>query len=544
MKRNRGISLIVLVVIIIVMIIIAGVVIQTLTNTNIIDMGEDALKTHNEKSIKEAINLEYQDELITGLGKIDINKLIKRLQDLSKEYPSIQNIRQEEGIIYYTLSFTGKEYAINIYNNSGIQENDPYERVVGEASLWTVSGTRITGYNGVGEQLKNVTIPNVVVDENGNEIIITSVFMINSYFEGTLTIASNLIIEQNSFSSNANLKIEKLIMGDNITIAERSNAFKECPNLKEVEIGNNISIKTHTSYDYIFRDCTSLENITIESVAEAGAYAFYTCKVLKGTIKINEEVTEVADYAFTGCENIEQIVLPTNITTIGIAAFSYCKNAMINYPENITSIGKSGFAGCENIKPDIKIKDGVILGEHAFSRSGIKTLEVGNNILLPYGTFTYCENLEKVIIKNDVQIKDAFAGCDSLKEVVMGKNISIPTSTMYQHPFYNCIALENVTVESLSEIGIKAFYGVSKALNGTVQINEGVTEIGNLAFSGCINLEGITFPSTIANIGNNVLGGCKGLKMLSVNMTEEEFENVTKGTAWNQNVPVEVTYLK
>ena len=56
MKQKNGISLIVLVVVIIVMLIISGAVIISLTNSNVIDMGEQAVQKHNQKAVEEAFS--------------------------------------------------------------------------------------------------------------------------------------------------------------------------------------------------------------------------------------------------------------------------------------------------------------------------------------------------------------------------------------------------------------------------------------------------------------------------------------------------------
>ena len=53
----------------------------------------------------------------------------------------------------------------------------------------------------------------------------------------------------------------------------------------------------------------------------------------------------------------------------------------------------------------------------------------------------------------------------------------------------------------------------------TVQIEEGVTSIGDYAFCNGYNLTTIQIPSTVENIGDNIFSDCYSLE--SVNVSEE-----------------------
>ena len=58
-----------------------------------------------------------------------------------------------------------------------------------------------------------------------------------------------------------------------------------------------------------FKDCTSLEGITIpEGVVEIGYGAFFCCRSLKSII-IPESVTKIDEAAFVGCSSLENIVV-------------------------------------------------------------------------------------------------------------------------------------------------------------------------------------------------------------------------------------------
>ena len=64
---------------------------------------------------------------------------------------------------------------------------------------------------------------------------------------------------------------------------------------------------------------------------------------LKGSYTIPDHVTAICDYAFTGCSNLEEVIMPDSVTTVGISAFQDCsalrtirlsKNLSDYYPIN------------------------------------------------------------------------------------------------------------------------------------------------------------------------------------------------------------------
>lgn len=67
------------------------------------------------------------------------------------------------------------------------------------------------------------------------------------------------------------------------------------------------------------------------------------------TIVIEEGITNISDYAFICCANIETVVLPSTIEAIGICAFEYCDRlTSIVIPEN-AAIGQEAFAYCDSL---------------------------------------------------------------------------------------------------------------------------------------------------------------------------------------------------
>ena len=189
-----------------------------------------------------------------------------------------------------------------------------------------------------------------------------------------------------------------------------SGMFKNCP-LETIYVGRNLNYKTEASYgyspfcyvqtlksvtlsdkvtnirDYAFTGCSSLSNINIpEGVTSIGSGAFEDCSNL-ASINIPEGVTSIGNYVFKGCSNLASINIPKGVTSIGTSAFSGCSNlASINIPEGVTSIGSSAFSGCYSLS-DFTIPNSVTsIGQSAFN--GIHTVILDSTTPLTYNKFS------------------------------------------------------------------------------------------------------------------------------------------------------------
>lgn len=137
--------------------------------------------------------------------------------------------------------------------------------------------------------------------------------------------------------------------------------------------------------------------------------------------------------------------------------------------------------------------------------------------------------LEKVKLPSCLEIIDefAFAGCDSLGDVVIPANVTyIGTSAFYESgittlsfeddsaiqrilgdAFASCLSLKTVTIPANDIVFYDGIFESCENLE-TVVFEErtedgkqiGVTNIGDYMFCGCINLRNVHFPSTLTSI--------------------------------------------
>lgn len=205
-----------------------------------------------------------------------------------------------------------------------------------------------------------------------------------------------------------------------------------------------------------------------------------------GNGAIPKGVTEIEDYAFSGCDEIEQIC----------------------FSEGIAKIGAYAFEGCASLKA-------VSLPE------GVTRLELG--------TFSKCRSLASVLLPKGLTSVASFAfeGCASLTEIRIPDSVT----AIGDYAFDSCVSLAGITAGAknpkyrseqnclLTKDGKTLILGCK----GSV-IPNGVEEIAENAFRGCTALEELTIPNSVRFIGENAFLGCKSLVVSCTRRQAEGWE--------------------
>ena len=157
--------------------------------------------------------------------------------------------------------------------------------------------------------------------------------------------------------------------------------------------------------------------------------------------------------------------------------------------------------------------------------------------------FSGCTSLISIELPESVtSIGDgAFSGCDNLTTIEIPESVtSIGGSAFERTPW-----LEKKQQESPLVI-INSILVDGKKATGDIVVPDGVTSIGDGAFSECEGLTSIKLPEGIMNIGNSVFSKCYGLKSIEIP------ESVTSIGKWafgycmnleNINIPESVTSI-
>ena len=257
-----------------------------------------------------------------------------------------------------------------------------------------------------------------------------------------------------------------------------------------------------------FEDCRALTDVTIpDSATNIGQRAFEDCRALT-SVTIGNGVTDIGQRAFYNCRALTDVTIPNSVTNIGVGAFRHCigmiafsvdsGNAFYSSVNGLL-LSKDGTALIQGVNGDVTIPDGVTsIGYGAFY--GYKSLTSvtipGSVSEIRASAFAYCDGLASFSVAPDNHAYRVVSGLLLTRDGLM--LISAPGN------------LTNVTIpDGVTSIGDYAFSSCSGL--ASVTIPDGVTGIGDFAFSGCSGLTDVTIPDSVTTIGDYAFNGCSGL---------------------------------
>lgn len=195
-------------------------------------------------------------------------------------------------------------------------------------------------------------------------------------------------------------------------------------------------------------------------------------------------VVAIGANAFTCCESLSSITIPSSVTSIGNEAFSDSGLTSITIPDSVTSIGNLSLFGCRdliNVSVDANNQYYQSINDTLYSKDG-KTL------------------VQYAAGKSDISF-DIPEGVTSIGDGAFRmsdlETVTIPDSVTHigKYAFLNCIYLTSITIpDSATYIGEEAFCYCSKLT--TVTIGNGVTFIDKDAFYRSGRLTTINFTGT------------------------------------------------
>ena len=299
-----------------------------------------------------------------------------------------------------------------------------------------------------------------------------------------------------------------------------------------------------------FAGCSGLTSVTIpKGVTAIDGGAFWGCSGLT-SVTIPEGVTTIGGGAFEGCSGLTSVTIPEGVTKIGWEAFDSCVNlSEVSIPSSVTSIDRVIFLGCSRLQrikvapgnPRYHVEDGVLyeLEHDVMTGKDVKVLKFYPSGRA--GEYKFPRDVAKVET-------DAFSGCSKLTKVYIPENIELRSFDC----FYDCIALEEIVVESHDE-GARYYTkdGVlfsrydsegkkeltlvccPRGKRGAYEIPYGVEAIAEGAFAGCSQLTDITIPTGVRKFGDIAFEGCSGLTRLTIPATVEDVGLSYSGTFTN-----------
>lgn len=172
--------------------------------------------------------------------------------------------------------------------------------------------------------------------------------------------------------------------------------------------------------------------------------------VIPETFK-KKPITEISEYAFSNCDNIDSITMPDTIISIGKYAFKNCTGMKeIKLSSNLETIGIGVFVNCENLT-SIKLPDSVCEIEMEFWNTAtfencdaLRNVYIGRGITnIKHKIFNGCSSLENVYVQSTLVSIDnfAFSDCELLKNIFFNgttdewKNVVLGKNAFFEHQY-------------------------------------------------------------------------------------------------------------
>ncbi|MCD8089173.1 MAG: leucine-rich repeat protein [Clostridiales bacterium] len=156
---------------------------------------------------------------------------------------------------------------------------------------------------------------------------------------------------------------------------------------------------------------------------------------ISGSCELKADTVGLGDWAFSLCEELEEIIIPDSVKRISEGAFYGCTGlSSVQLGSGIEEIGLQAFDGCSSLT-DIALPDSLkILRDWAFGECGLTSVEIPSSVEeMEDSVFYGCEDLTEItILCKDAYIDDyAFDGCDSLEYVYCYKGSTADNADLY-----------------------------------------------------------------------------------------------------------------
>lgn len=514
-----------------------------------------------------SVTLVFSNGMITEAAENDAQPTSEQCEVLSQEAAKDEKALQQPESVVETVAASSGTCGENL---TWTLDNNGTFIVDGTGNMADYSD----GWDSIKESIKKVII------KSGVTSIGAWTFSLCKNLESVEIADSVTEIGIAAFNYCTNLKNVKI--GNGVTIL-KSAAFRGCTSLTGIELPDSLI----TLEDSVFEDSGLISIVLPKGVTEIGEQVFLDIETLtsievdeantvfssmdgilynknkttlilcprkkSGEIKVPEGVKNLEKEAFCMCE-MSSVVLPSTLETIGSNTFNACTNIEeIKIPEGVVTIEAGAFAGCDALKKVTIPKSVTSIGNKVFNgtynaliycykNSAGHTYAIENELIFflldqKIQAQGNCgENLTWVLENVDGSGVLKISGTGAMKDwdirTLWDKYPNLPewydirkliskieiqdgVTSIGEYAFYDCTNITDITLaESVTYIGMSAFEYCSSITD--IKLAESVTGIGVAAFAYCSSLKEIKLPSKLDNLATATFKGCSSLTSIEI----------------------------
>lgn len=328
---------------------------------------------------------------------------------------------------------------------------------------------------------------------------------------------------------------------------------------------------------YIPRNMYSIDSVVLSDYAtdvvvdenNTNYYSYESCLYMKGTkmlvfvpreitnLRLKSDTLRISSGVCAYHYNLSTVTFNDGLQVIDSEVFRDCgETKFINaFPSSLRSIGDYAFANCYNLTSFELGNVFELLGNGAFSCSGVSSVNLGSDITtISSYCFSNCSRLKNIKIPSSVKtIGDScFESCYALLSIEMSDSIKeIPTNcfnccyslSSIKLPLYletissNAFSNSGLTSvdfpKTLLSIGDFAFY--STQLYSLDLSQTQVANIGSYAFAYSKNLVQLSLPPNLKAINDYLFEGCDALTSISL---PSKLESIGQSNFYQINMDV------
>ncbi len=376
-------------------------------------------------------------------------------------------------------------------------------------------------------------------------------------------------IERYAFSTCS--KLEKVIFNEGlVTIGER--AFYNCTALKSLDLPDTLV----TIDRYAFNRCRAITNVTIpNNVKTIGLKAFYECTALE-SVYISKSVQTIGESAFTDCTELTTIIVDSEnsyFCAVDDVLYNKDQTLLIAYPiaktdskfvmpDTVVEIANFAFYGCSEVDEITFSSVLKTIGEWTFAYcTSLESIEFPNSLeSIDSWSFAYCTGISKMTLSDTMKVVGygSFAHCTALESL----HIPASVETIEEYIITDCAALESITVadenpnysaqdnvmynkdktailhyaqakqdteftvpDTVKTVG-KAAFEHSKNLKKII-LQDGVEQILGDAFLECSALEEIVLPKSLTSVAEYAFQDCNVFKTICYDGDATTWKNIS-----------------